>query len=183
MQEPNNINFGHRRRIRWAALAAVVTAALAVAACSSSTSSTSGASATTSSTASPAAGSSSGSSLKSATINGTTALTNAKGFTVYTFAPDTSSKSNCNGSCAQIWPPVTGPVTAGSGVTGTVGTIKRADGTMQATYDGHPLYTYTADTSPGQASGNGINAFGGVWHEITPSGAAPSSSGGGGGGY
>jgi predicted lipoprotein with Yx(FWY)xxD motif len=126
--------------------------------------------------------------LKTTQISGVTVLTNAKGFTLYWFVPDTSTKSNCNGSCAQIWPPVTGPATAGSGVTGKLGTITRSDGSTQATYDGHPLYTYTADTAPGQANGNGINASGGVWHEVTASGAAapassPSASSGGGGGY
>jgi predicted lipoprotein with Yx(FWY)xxD motif len=126
--------------------------------------------------------------LKTTQISGVTVLTNAKGFTLYWFVPDTSTKSNCNGSCAQIWPPVTGPATAGAGVTGKLGTITRSDGSTQATYDGHPLYTYTADTAPGQANGNGINASGGVWHEVTASGAAaaassPSASSGGGGGY
>jgi predicted lipoprotein with Yx(FWY)xxD motif len=113
-------------------------------------------------------------------------LTNAKGFTLYSFVPDTSTKSNCNGGCAAIWPPVKGPATAGSGVTGTLATIKRSDGSTQATYDGHPLYTYVADTAPGQAKGNDINQSGGVWHEVTASGsaaAASSSSSGGGGGY
>jgi predicted lipoprotein with Yx(FWY)xxD motif len=57
------------------------------------------------------------------------------------------------------------------------GTITRPDGTTQATYDGHPLYTYAADTAPGQAKGNGLNVSGGVWHEVTVSGsAAPASS-------
>ena len=131
---------------------------------------------------------SSGSALKTTTISGVTVLTNAKGFTLYWFVPDTSTKSNCNGSCAQIWPPVKGPATAGSGVTGKLGTITRSDGSTQATYDGHPLYTYTADTAPGQANGNGINVSGGVWHEVAASGAAapassPSASSGGGGGY
>jgi len=126
--------------------------------------------------------------LKTTQISGVTVLTNAKGFTLYWFVPDTSTKSNCNGSCAQIWPPVTGPATAGAGVTGKLGTITRSDGSTQAIYDGHPLYTYTADTAPGQANGNGINASGGVWHEVTASGAAapassPSASPGGGGGY
>ena len=97
--------------------------------------------------------------------------------------PARGQKSNCNGSCAQIWPPVKGPATAGTGVTGTLGTITRADGSTQATYNGHPLYTYTADTAPGQANGNGINASGGVWHEVTVSGgAAPASSPSSGGG-
>jgi len=82
---------------------------------------------------------------------------------------------------------VKGPATAGSGVTGTLTTITRSDGSMQAAYDGHPLYTYAGDTAPGQAKGNGLNLSGGVWNEVTASGgAAPaqsSSSGSGGGGY
>ena len=89
--------------------------------------------------------------------------------------------------CVQYWPPVKGPATAGPGVTGTLTTITRSDGSLQAAYDGHPLYTYVADTAPGQAKGNGINLSGGVWHEVTVSGgAAPAqspSSGSGGGGY
>jgi predicted lipoprotein with Yx(FWY)xxD motif len=112
-------------------------------------------------------------------------LTNAKGFTLYWFVPDTSTKSNCNGQCATFWPPVKGPATAGSGVTGKLATITRSDGSTQATYNGHPLYTYVADTSPGEAKGNNLNLSGGVWHEMTASGAAAASSGssGGGGGY
>ena len=167
------------------ALLAVAAAAAVLAACSSSgTSSTSGGSSSTS-TSSPAAATTGG--LKTATIGGATVLTNAKGFTLYSFAPDTPTKSNCNGACAQNWPPVKGPATA-SGVKGTFGTIKRADGSVQATFDGHPLYTFVGDTAPGQAKGNGLNAAGGVWHEITTSGTAPagsssSGSGGGGSGY
>jgi predicted lipoprotein with Yx(FWY)xxD motif len=125
--------------------------------------------------------------LRTATIGGTAVLTNAKGFTLYWFVPDTATKSNCNAGCASFWPPVKGPATAGSGVTGKLATIKRDDGSTQASYDGHPLYTYVADTAPGQAKGNGINVSGGVWHEMTASGAtvssSSSSSGGGGGGY
>jgi predicted lipoprotein with Yx(FWY)xxD motif len=108
----------------------------------------------------------------SRTINGTAVLTNSAGFTLYSFVPDTSTTSNCNGQCATYWPPLKGPVTAGPGVTGTLGTITRADGSVQATYDGHPLYTYVGDTAPGQAKGNGLNLSGGVWHEVTVSGSA-----------
>jgi predicted lipoprotein with Yx(FWY)xxD motif len=108
--------------------------------------------------------------LETAKIGGVSVLTNAKGFTLYWFAPDTPTKSNCNGSCAGYWPPVTGTPAAGPGVTGKLGTIKRSDGATQATYDGHPLYTYVADTVPGQAHGNNVNLNGGLWHEVTVSG-------------
>ena len=145
--------------------------ALTVSACASSSSST----ATTSST--PAAAGSSaaagGTTLDVHTMSGQQVVTNSKGFTLYWFAPDTSTTSKCTGSCATYWPPVKGPATAGSGVTGTLGTITRSDGTTQATYDGHPLYTYAADTAPGQAKGNGLNVSGGLWYEMTVSGAKP----------
>ena len=167
-----------RPRMLLALLAAAAAAAI-LAACSSGTSSSGG-----SSSSNPV--SASAGSLQTARVGGATVLTNAKGFTLYAFAPDTSTKSNCNGTCAQNWPPVRGSVTA-PGVKGTFGTIKRSDGSTQATFDGHPLYTFAADTSPGQANGNGLTAFGGVWHEDTASGsaAAPASSpaSGGGGGY
>jgi predicted lipoprotein with Yx(FWY)xxD motif len=171
---------------RWLAPMVLVAAALLAAACGSSSSGSGGASSTPSSAAAPASSpASSGTALKTAKISGVTVVTNAQGFALYWFAPDTANKSNCSGGCAQIWPPVKGPATAGQGVTGKLGTITRSDGSTQATYDGHPLYTYTADTAPGQASGNGINAFGGLWHEVTASGAAApaSTSSGAGGGY
>ena len=119
--------------------------------------------------------------LKTADIGGVTVLTNAKGFTLYTFAPDTATTSACNGACATAWP----PQTAFAAVTGSYATIKRSDGSTQLTFNGHPLYTFTGDTAPGKASGNGVNAFGGLWHEVPASGAAapagsasPSSGGG-----
>jgi predicted lipoprotein with Yx(FWY)xxD motif len=108
--------------------------------------------------------------LKTMAIGGVNVLANAKGFTLYWFAPDTATRSNCNGSCAAYWPPVKGPATAGPGVTGRLGTIKRSGGSTQATYNGHPLYTYIGDTAPGQAHGNGLNLNGGLWHEVTVSG-------------
>jgi predicted lipoprotein with Yx(FWY)xxD motif len=175
----------------WAA-AGLAALALAVSACGSSSSSSSATSTPAAGASSPAASapasSASANTVLSTTINGTQVLTNSKGFTLYWFVPDTSTKSNCNGSCATYWPPVKGPVTAGSGVTGTLGTITRSDGSTQATYDGHPLYTYVGDTAPGQAKGNGLNLSGGVWHEMTVSGATASgsrssSSSGGSGGY
>jgi predicted lipoprotein with Yx(FWY)xxD motif len=166
-----------RKILTAAGLAAL---ALAVSACGSSASSSPSAPASSSSSApasSPAAGSSaSGNALRTTTINGTAVVTNAKGLTLYWFAPDTPTTSKCTGSCATYWPPVTGPVTGGSGVTGTLGTITRSGGATQATYDGHPLYTYVGDTAPGQAKGNGLNLSGGLWYEMTVSGTRPATS-------
>jgi predicted lipoprotein with Yx(FWY)xxD motif len=172
---------GGRARLRiLLALPAAAAAAAALAACSSAAASPS-----SPGSSSPAAAAAS--TVKTATIAGVTVLTNSKGFTLYSFAPDTPTTSECNGTCAQNWPPLEGPVTA-AGVTGTFGTIKRSDGSTQATFDGHPLYTFAGDTAPGQNKGNDLDAAGGLWHEITASGTAapapagsssPSSSGGG----
>ena len=161
-----------RKLLTTASLAAAV---LAVTACASSSSSSSPP-ASSSAQAAGASSASSGTTLKTTTIGGTQVLTNSAGFTLYWFAPDTSTTSKCTGSCVTYWPPVKGPATAGSGVTGTLGVITRPDGTMQATYNGHPLYTYAADGAPGQNKGNGLNISGGVWHEVTLSGAAPAPS-------
>ena len=176
-----------RRKVLWASFGLVAVALIAAACGSSSTTPKSPGSPAAAGASASATASSSGTALKTATIGGVTVLTSAKGFTLYWFVPDTATKSNCNGACATYWPPVKGPATAGPGVTGTLTTIKRSDGSMQAAYDGHPLYTYAADTAPGQAKGNGLNLSGGVWHEVTASGGATpaqsSSSGSGGGGY
>jgi predicted lipoprotein with Yx(FWY)xxD motif len=168
------------RKILGAAGLAVL--ALALSACASSSSSSSSATTTpaaagaSSAAASSApASSASGTTLGMRTINGTAIVTNSQGMTLYWFAPDTATTSKCTGSCATYWPPVLGTATAGSGVTGTLGTITRPGGATQATYDGHPLYTYAADTAPGQAKGNGLNVSGGLWYEMTVSGAKPAT--------
>jgi predicted lipoprotein with Yx(FWY)xxD motif len=111
-------------------------------------------------------GTGTGTALSTTTIGGARVLTNAKGFTLYWFAPDTPTTSKCYGSCAAYWPPVTGSVTAAPGVPGRIGTIKRSDGSHQLTYNGRPLYTYIGDTAPGQARGNNLNLNGGLWHEV-----------------
>jgi predicted lipoprotein with Yx(FWY)xxD motif len=107
--------------------------------------------------------------LKTGKVGSATVLTNDKGLTVYTFAADSPGKSNCYGDCASYWPPVTGSPSA-PGISGTFGTTTRTDGTKQVTWNGHPLYTYVGDSSPGQANGNNLNLNGGVWHEIVVSG-------------
>jgi predicted lipoprotein with Yx(FWY)xxD motif len=165
-------------RNSWLVPAGAVAAVLVIAACGSSSSGSGGSGGSGSS---PAA---SGSTLGTHKVGSATVLTNSKGWTLYWFVPDTSTKSNCNGSCIHYWPPVAGPVTAGSGVTGTLGTITRSNGTKQATWNGHPLYTYIGDTGPGTDKGNGLNLSGGVWHAIILTGhaapaASPSAAGGG----
>jgi predicted lipoprotein with Yx(FWY)xxD motif len=118
----------------------------------------------------PAAAAGTGATLKTARIGGVSVLTNAKGLTLYWFAADTPRSSACTGSCAAYWPPVSGDPMAGPGVTGRLGTIKRSGGTEQATYDGHPLYTYIGDSARGQANGNKLDLNGGYWYEVRISG-------------
>jgi predicted lipoprotein with Yx(FWY)xxD motif len=153
-------------RSLWSAagLAAIV---LAVAACASSSSSSSSPSAPSSSPAVAPASSSAAAMVLFRKIHGRDVLTNSNGLTLYWFGLDTSTTSKCTGTCATYWPPVPGPLIAGPGVTGRLGTITRPGGMVQATYDGHPLYTYVADTAPGQIKGNGIFGSGGIWHEMT----------------
>ena len=110
--------------------------------------------------------------LQTRTIGDVTVLTDDEGYTLYWFGPDSATKSACQDSCARSWPPVTGPATWRPGVTGSIGAIVRPGGALQATYDGHPLYTTTADTGPGQTKGNDVWSHGGEWHEVTVPGRA-----------
>jgi predicted lipoprotein with Yx(FWY)xxD motif len=112
----------------------------------------------------------SGALLKVTTIRGVKVVTDSKGLTLYWFAPDSPTASRCSGTCAVYWPPVIGSPTADPGVTGKLGSIKRSDGSIQATYDSHPLYTYIDDTAPGQDHGNNINLNGGLWYQMTVAG-------------
>ena len=102
-------------------------------------------------------------------------LATRAGQTIYWYARDVkgSGTSACTGSCLTIWPAVTGSPVAAPGVqlAGKLGTITRAGGVVQATYNGYPLYTYAQDMTPGQVFGNGI---GGVWHVITGTVLSPS---------
>ncbi|HEY2507110.1 MAG TPA: hypothetical protein VGI58_11375 [Streptosporangiaceae bacterium] len=159
---------------RWMLLAVPAAAAslVALAACSSSGNSSGNSSSGNQHT--PAAGS-----LKTRHVGKATVLTSNKGFTLYSFAPDTATKSTCNGACAAQWPPQKGPVAA-SGIKGTFTTITRSDGSKQEAFNGHPLYTFAGDKAPGETNGNGLNAFGGLWHEVTVSGTAGPATGGGG---
>lgn len=122
-----------------------------------------------------------------------TVLVDSEGMTVYDFTVDEGMKSNCYGGCEAAWPPVTttGKPTAGEGANAAdLGTTKRKDGTLQVTYKGHPLYTFSGDEGPGEANGNEAE---GTWFALDEAGApvkgqatggeAESEESSGGGGY
>jgi len=104
-----------------------------------------------------------------------TYLTDYQGNALYVFAQDTGSTSTCSGTCATDWPPLTLTSTipkAGPGVTQSLlSTVRRPDATVQIAYNGHPLYTYKGDTAPGSTKGQGVNADGGLWYLVAPSGS------------
>jgi predicted lipoprotein with Yx(FWY)xxD motif len=103
-------------------------------------------------------------------------LVDASGRTLYIFEPDAHAKVTCVGGCAQLWPPLKLSTEAKASGIGAVrssllGSDSDPEGGSVVTYDGWPLYTYTADTSAGQATGQAIETNGGVWYVISPSGA------------
>lgn len=100
-------------------------------------------------------------------------LVDSKGFTLYDFHKDKGTTSACYGACASVWPPLTteGAPQVGEGAAASkLGTTKRKDGTTQVTYAGHLLYTYTADTKPGEVNGNDFSSYGAQWYALLPSG-------------
>jgi predicted lipoprotein with Yx(FWY)xxD motif len=111
-------------------------------------------------------------------------LVDARGRTVYEFANDTGTTSTCNGGCAQEWLPVVAPASVPRtlpGVAGDLGSTTRTDGSKQLTVAGHPVYTFSGDSAPGQTNGQGITLNGGLWNVASPAGspiAAGSTSSG-----
>jgi predicted lipoprotein with Yx(FWY)xxD motif len=100
-------------------------------------------------------------------------LVDSKGFTLYDFHKDKGTEPACYGACAGTWPPLTAkgsPHAKGAADASQLGTTKRSDGTVQVTYAGHPLYTYVADTKPGDAKGNDFSSFGGEWYALKANG-------------
>ena len=116
-------------------------------------------------------------------------LVDSKGRTLYLFKKDKGTKSACFGACASAWPPlrVNGkPTTAGDAKVSKVATTKRPDGPAQIVYNGHPLYIYQGDDKPGNANGQGVNAWGGRWFALSAAGKQilkASAPKGGGSGY
>lgn len=109
-----------------------------------------------------------------------TYLVDAKGRTLYLFEKDTGRKSTCSGACAAVWPPLTTkerPEAEGGAKASKLSTSRRADGTKQVVYNGHPLYRFAPDTKAGQTKGQGVNGFGALWYVVAPSGRAITASG------
>jgi predicted lipoprotein with Yx(FWY)xxD motif len=101
-------------------------------------------------------------------------LVNGKGFTVYMFTADKKRKDNCvsKSGCTQTWPMITtkGKPKAGPGVKRSMlGTIK-VKGKQQVTYNGHPLYGYSGDSSAAATDYVGVSEFGGTWRALKASG-------------
>jgi predicted lipoprotein with Yx(FWY)xxD motif len=175
--------------------------ALTVAACGSSSKSSSS-SAAASAPATSATSSSSTALVKSASSPklSATVLTNANGMTLYALSGESAGKFICTGaSCEGVWHPlIASGASAPSGSVGSLGTVKRPDGSEQVTYKRMPLYTFAQDRNAGEANGQGIKDVG-TWHAVTTTASAPSapatqaatpaesesssSGSGGGGGY
>ena len=109
--------------------------------------------------------------------------------TLYLFAADTGTQSECTRACASAWPPLmaTGKPTVGAGADASlVGSTTRSDGTRQVTYAGHPVYLFSGDQNPGDTNGEGIVAFGASWYAVSPAGdqiTGPAPNPGVGNGY
>jgi predicted lipoprotein with Yx(FWY)xxD motif len=157
-------------RIRLISVAALMIAALA--GCGSSSSSAQDDPTATASTQ-VAAAAAKGPKLKLVESDYGTILSNGRGRALYLFTADRGKSSNCSGDCATAWPPyiVKSKPLAGRGVkAGKVGTTRRSDGRLQATYAGHPLYFYESDNEPGEVLCQAVNEFGGYWYVLRSSG-------------
>jgi predicted lipoprotein with Yx(FWY)xxD motif len=169
----------HTRTRTWCSILVFATLVFILAACGSSTSGSTGGTTQTSSGSGRYGGgggitpttSSSGTLIKTATVtvNGTSerVLTNAQGRTLYYRTSDAPPSTVCSGGCASVWPPLvmSGSSTPASAVSlpGKLTIVADANGN-QVEYNGHPLYTYSGDTGPGQTTGEGV---GGVWYVVT----------------
>ncbi len=175
-------------------LVPAIATSLTLAACGSSSSgskSTSEAVAPSTNVASSSASSVTVKSAANAAL-GSTVLVNSQGITLYRLSGEQNGKFICvNSACTQVWHPLTVSSGTPSGTVGSLGTVKRPDGTEQVTYKGMPLYTFAQDQAPGEAKGQGLKDVG-TWTAVTATAgssaastpattpAAPSSSGGGG---
>ena len=107
-------------------------------------------------------------------------LADSRGRTLYLFENDKRGHSSCAGACATYWPPLLTrgkPTAARAAKQALLGTTRRADGTTQVTYAGHPLYRFVQDTKPGQTTGQDLHDFGAGWYVLAPAGTKIESDG------
>ena len=107
-------------------------------------------------------------------------VVDSNGRTLYLFEKDRNRRSACYGPCATYWPPLLthGKPAARAGVKQSLlSTTRRAEGTQQVTYAGHPLYRYVGDRKPGQTTGEGSVLFGAGWDALSPNGKKIESDG------
>jgi predicted lipoprotein with Yx(FWY)xxD motif len=100
-------------------------------------------------------------------------LVDGGGRTLYLFEADKDTSSTCYGACATYWPPLLtngAPVAGGGADAKLLGTAKRTDGSVEVTYNGHPLYYVVTDHNPGDATGQAVNNFGALWYVVGPAG-------------
>jgi predicted lipoprotein with Yx(FWY)xxD motif len=183
---PGHLSPAHATTRTWCCALVLATLVVLLAACGNSTTGSGTAQNTTPATSSggygggsygrggttPTASSSSGViKTATATVKGTsqTILTNGQGMTLYYRTTDVPPSTVCSGGCASAWPPLimsgSGVPTSTTSLSGKLTVVADANGN-QVEYNGHPLYTYSGDTGPGQTTGEGV---GGIWHVCTPS--------------
>jgi predicted lipoprotein with Yx(FWY)xxD motif len=157
----------HPRRRLLAAVAFATAVVLGAAACGSSTKTKT------------AAGRSAAITVSGANVAGVgTVLVNGDGRTLYALSSERGGKITCTeaNGCTKVWPDTELPAGTAQGIAGAgvqaslLGTAKGATGDLYLTYGGWPLYTYSGDSGPGQANGQGITSFGGTWSTLTPAG-------------
>jgi predicted lipoprotein with Yx(FWY)xxD motif len=162
----------------------IVAAALALAACGGSSDGDGQAKAATTATSASAAtpvatASAKGPKVRVVESDYGRILSNGRGRALYLFTADSGRKSNCYGDCATAWPPyiVKSKPIAGQGAKpGLIGTTRRSDGRLQATYAGHPVYFYVGDNDPGEVLCQAVLEFGGYWYVLRSNGKAVTSS-------
>jgi len=102
-------------------------------------------------------------------------LSNGRGRALYVFTADHGKGSNCSGDCANAWPPYivkSKPVAGPGAKEDLIGTTRRSDGRLQATYAGHPVYFYVSDNEPGEVLCQAASEFGGYWYVLRANGKA-----------